>query len=384
MSTEQEKYHLIDRYLRGELTGKELEDFTKNLSNDPGLAEDVAFQSEVNELISANAYHELRNQISEDIANIDKGTSGKGLSKTFSVILIAGLLSIAGGYFLLKDKSKENAALAVNDKNELTSPENAHRQELIDKHGNDVPSRQEQPEAVGKKNSKPSDVIKNDQHVEIQNTTESISKVGVDTAVIENYSETRNETNKAVKEPDSDTYLKSEMNIDPCSKTIIKGKWSISEACQARNDGRIEIDESAVQGGEGPYKFELYSGNQKIDASDLDRLYSGNYTLRIIDVNGCQGKWNVKLPEKNCQPASISFSPAQGETWTFNGNERNSYYLSIYNQAGQMVFKSGLLSGVYEWSGISNSGSMIETGFYVYIAEYTNGKKENGQITVIR
>ncbi len=386
MSTEQEKYHLIDRYLRGELTGRELEDFTKNLSDDPGFAEDVAFQSEVNELISVNAYHELRNQMSADIANIDKGTSSKGLNKTITVILIAGLLSVAGGYFLLKDKNKANAELTVNDKKELTQPSDTPGPELIDNAGgNNAAPKQEQSEFVGKKTIKPSENTSNAKEVEIQTNTEAISKGGTDTVVLENQAITGNEDGKStVKEPVSETFVKPEINTDPCSKTVIMAKWSTSEACQARNDGRIEIDEGAVLGGEGPYKFELYFGNQKIEPSEQDHLYSGNYTLKVVDVNGCQGKWNIKLSEKNCQPAGVSFSPAQGETWAFNGNDRNSYYLSIYNQAGQLVFKSGLLSGIYEWSGISNSGSMVETGFYVYIAEYTNGKKENGQITVIR
>lgn len=385
MSTEQEKYHLIDRYLRGELTGRELEDFTKNLSDDPGFAEDVAFQSEVNELVSVNAYNELRNQMSADIASIDKGASSKGFNKTISVILIAGLLSVAGGYFLLKDKNKANTELAVNDTKELTQPSNTPGPELLDNVGNDAAQKQGQSEFVGKKINKASEFNTKDKNVEIQSNTEPLNQVWADTAITENQSTTGNENDRAiVKEPVSNTFAKPEIKTDPCSKTVIKANWSTSEACQARNDGRIEIDESSIQGGEAPYKIEFYSGNQKVDISDLDQLYSGNYTLKVVDVNGCLGKWNIKLSEKNCQPAGVSFSPAQGETWAFNGNDRNSYYLSIYNQAGQMVFKSGLLSGVYEWSGISNSGSTVETGFYVYVAEYTNGKKENGQITVIR
>ncbi|MCR6637592.1 MAG: gliding motility-associated C-terminal domain-containing protein [Sporocytophaga sp.] len=385
MSTEQEKYHLIDRYLRGELTGRELEDFTKNLSDDPGFAEDVAFQSEVNELVSVNAYNELRNQMSADIASIDKGASSKGFNKTISVILIAGLLSVAGGYFLLKDKNKANAELAVNDTKEVTQPSNAPGPELLDNVVNDGAQKQGQSEFVGKKINKASESNTKDKNVEIQSNTEPLNQVWADTAIIENQSTTGNENDRTiVKEPVSNTFVKPEIKTDPCSKAVIKVNWSTSEACQARNDGRIEIDEGSIQGGEAPYKFEFYSGNQKVDLSDLDQLYSGNYTLKVVDVNGCLGKWNIKLSEKNCQPAGVSFSPAQGETWAFNGNDRNSYYLSIYNQAGQMVFKSGLLSGVYEWSGISNSGSTVETGFYVYVAEYTNGKKENGQITVIR
>lgn len=384
MSTEQEKYHLIDRYLRGELAGEELEDFTKSLSDDPSLAEDVAFQSEVNELISANAYYELRNQMSADITNIDKGTSSKGFNRTISVVLIAGLLSIVGGYFLLKDNDKGISGLPKSDKQQLIHPDKIPSSNLTQEEKNGTAFEQGQSASVGKSNKKPSGNINVGKSVEIQDNAEAISKVAADTFVSPVQTTIINETNKTVIAPVSTTSDKSEVKADPCAKAVIKARWTTSEACQARNDGRIEIEESLIQGGEEPYRIELYSGNQKVDPSDLERLYSGNYTLKIIDANGCLGKWNVKLAEKNCQPKGVSFSPAQGETWAFSGNDRNSYYLSIYNQAGQMIFKSSLLSGIYEWSGISNAGSMVETGFYVYVVEYTNGKKENGQITVIR
>ncbi len=375
---------MIDRYLRGELAGEELEDFTKNLSDDPGLAEDVAFQSEVNELISVNAYHELRNQMSSDIANIDKGSSSKGFNRTISVILIAGLLSIAGGYFLLKDNDKESSGLSKNDNQELVNTDNIPSLKLTEAENNATAFEQDQSASRVTNPKKSSKNINDDNGVEIQDNAESLSRVSADTFVLPYQPTTINETNKEVKEPVSTISDKSELNADPCAKAVIKARWTISEACQARNDGKIEIDENLIQGGEEPYRIDLYSGSQKVDPSDLDHLYSGNYTLKITDVNGCLGKWNVKLLEKNCQPTGVSFSPTQGETWAFNGNDRNSYYLSIYNQAGQLIFKSSLLSGIYEWSGISNAGSMVETGFYVYVVEYTNGKKENGQITVIR
>lgn len=375
---------MIDRYLRGELAGEELEDFTKNLSDDPGLAEDVAFQSEVNELISANAYHELRNQMSADIANIDQGTSTKGFNRTISIILIVGLLSVAGGYFLLKDNANSNIELSGNDKKELIQPDTISSSDLTDIQN--IHAAPEQSRTAPSANNKktPSENINGNKNIEIQDIARAITQVDEDTVAFQSQPSTINETSKAVKEPVSRPSEKSEINVDPCANAIIKARWTISEACQARNDGKIEIDESLIQGGVEPYKIDIYSGNQKVDPLDLDRLYSGNYTLKITDVNGCLGKWNVKLAEKNCQPVGVSFSPAQGETWTFSGNDRNSYYLSIYNQAGQLIFKSSLLSGAYEWSGINNAGSTVETGFYVYVVEYTNGKKENGQITVIR
>lgn len=377
---------MIDRYLRGELAGEELEDFTKNLSHDSSLAEDVAFQGEVNELISVNAYHELRNQMSADIANIDKGTGNKGFNRTISVILIAGLLSVVGGYFLLKDNDKGTSGLSKNDKQELIHPDNIPSTKVTEAENGSNAFENEQSATSNNNSKKPLENIKGDKTVEIQDNAQAISKnkVAADTVVSPGQSATINETNKAVKEPVSTITDKPEINADPCAKAVIKARWTTSDACQARNDGKIEIDESLIQGGEEPYRIDLYSGNQKVDPSDLDRLYSGNYTLKITDVNGCLGKWNIKLAEKSCQPVGVSFSPAQGETWAFSGNDRNSYYLSIYNQAGQMIFKSSLLSGVYEWSGISNAGSMVETGFYVYVVEYTNGKRENGQITVIR
>lgn len=385
MSTEQEKYYLIDRYLRGELAGVELEDFTQKLSNEPGFAEEVAFQKEVNELISVNAYHELRKQMTEDIANLDKGKGNSGFSKNISLLLVAGLLSFAGagGYWLLSDKQVEQTERTpVKEKSGSYQP--ASQNDIQVAASGVSPVVRESSTLLKSKATKATKPVGGNEVSESVSNSDIVSNVSVDTFTTPAPLPPPQESGIITNEADPVVSEHSAVAADPCANAVIKARWTTSEACQARNDGRIEVEENTIQGGEEPYSIELYSGAQKVSASDFDRLYSGYYTLKVSDKQGCTGKWEINLPEKNCQQAGVSFSPSQGETWVFNGNEKNSYYISIYNQAGQLIVKSSLQSGVYEWSGISNSGAMVETGFYVYVVEYTNGKKENGQITVIR
>ena len=37
-----------------------------------------------------------------------------------------------------------------------------------------------------------------------------------------------------------------------------------------------------------------------------------------------------------------------------------------------------------EWNGIGGQGEYMDAGLYIYIIEYSNGTKENGQVTIIR
>jgi hypothetical protein len=74
-----------------------------------------------------------------------------------------------------------------------------------------------------------------------------------------------------------------------------------------------------------------------------------------------------------------------GETWKIPVHDDQNYVLSIYNSAGQLVFKNSSLDRhITEWDGTWMNGGLVDPGVYVYIIEHANGTKENGQITMIK
>jgi gliding motility-associated-like protein len=69
---ELEKYHLIDRYLDGQLSVDELDDFKVRLATDSDFYEEVEIQKMSNLVIMASGYDKLRDKMTADIQELDR------------------------------------------------------------------------------------------------------------------------------------------------------------------------------------------------------------------------------------------------------------------------------------------------------------------------
>lgn len=392
MNAEFEKYHLIDRYLRGELDPEEMEAFENRLHSDIDFAEEVENQSNVNELISANSYHNLRQQISSDIRLLEKKEYvRKWIGRSFILLTLVFI----SGYIILRSLNTNSSSIVQSEDTNL-------RTELHEKYHKD-PNHSISTVASDSISIESIDG-KSENKLERPDVAEpDLEKYSVDT--LKQASETTEskiqEKDSIIKEktvlaPSKQNDLKEDSILEiknlpilsditeDCKSVSLKAKWKIEEACLNENNGSIMVDEQSVTGGKKPYLKTLIDGNTSVEISSFNNLPSGVYILNITDGSGCNAKWTIYVGEKHCFEKYVSISPDHGESWEFNGIDGESYYLSILNRAGQLVYKSGLLNGSTTWNGTSNSGSMAEAGLYIFIIEYTNGETVNGQITIMR
>lgn len=399
MKPEFESYHLIDRYLRDELSPEEREDFNRELAENPDFAEEVAFQREVNELISVNSYAQLREQMTQDIHMRDKNLR---LKKWLGGGLALTTLLVASTYFLMDDKKDEVRSVVANTEKKPHSEKvpgtdsvirqvTAQPDTIVSNSKPVVPAitdTEQVAESHGK-NERDQDTMKN--IVTDRNKNEILQQESPDRQTItatnsgdslvpvkiiepENVKAT---VHTPVPEPDL-------VNNNPCEEVAIHIPFTVEKACTGQNNGKIQVKENEIRGGTKPYEVELFQGISRISSIQYDHLYPGSYTLKVTDKQGCTNSHEIRVDEKFCQPRNVSIAPNYGEVWEYHGNEGDSYYLSILNQAGQLVYKSALLTGNTTWAGTFTSGAPVEAGLYIYIVEYTNGKKENGQITIVR
>lgn len=155
------------------------------------------------------------------------------------------------------------------------------------------------------------------------------------------------------------------------------------------NGGVIEIK---VNGGTAPFRY-VWSHNADLNTPKVTGLVNGNYSVEVIDANGCTGEASVEILYNNCCTPFIpnAFSP--------NGDDHNDYYkveykgdmelkeMYVYNRYGQRVFSSSNVNKT--WDGTFN-GVKVDGGTYFYYIRILCGnvlKKElifKGDVTVVR
>ena len=141
----------------------------------------------------------------------------------------------------------------------------------------------------------------------------------------------------------------------------------VQDACPGQSDGRVSID---AIGGTPDYQFFWTPINQ--EGRRVDELPSGDYTVRIVDMNNCQASLVVNVAE--VQPrvqVPDAFSP--------NGDGVNdgfapvancplsNYLFRVFNRWGTMVFAADDQS--LGWAGIVN-GEPAPEGRYSYKLVY--------------
>ncbi|WP_425386839.1 gliding motility-associated C-terminal domain-containing protein [Cytophaga aurantiaca] len=169
---------------------------------------------------------------------------------------------------------------------------------------------------------------------------------------------------------------------NPCLTTQISADISSKPTCTNESTGSILIPQ--VRGGATPYTLSLDHTAAKALKESYSYLSAGTHTILITDKNGCSKEFHVSITEKNCKKTSYVFAPEKGETWKISGNDNADYTITILNMAGTQVYKSQIMSGEFEWQGIGQHGEYLSAGLYIYLIEYTNGQKENGQVTIVR
>ena len=137
-----------------------------------------------------------------------------------------------------------------------------------------------------------------------------------------------------------------------------------------------------IRGGEEPYNINWFDNNP-------EKLAPGNYTVEVIDGNGCRYR-----EEFSYQPTEVkvhtptAFTPnGDGLNETFEPiiNCYKSFEMIIYDRWGELVFSSKDPS--IQWDGV-HEGKKAEQGVYFYSLKVMDANNKlsdhNGHISLIR
>jgi len=104
----------IDSFLRGDLTGDELENFNKALSADPKMQQEVSFQQDVVDSIKQYRHNQLKNRLNSiEMAPVSVGSSASTYLKLAASIGIVALL--IGAFAILTNTQKEENNTPISD-----------------------------------------------------------------------------------------------------------------------------------------------------------------------------------------------------------------------------------------------------------------------------
>ena len=145
-----------------------------------------------------------------------------------------------------------------------------------------------------------------------------------------------------------------------------------------RPNGIIEI--MGVTSGLAPFKYSI--NNSSFTPNTLySNLNPGNYTVTVLDSNGCAFTKEVTVNSICLIPNAITpNNDTFNDTFDLTGCE--VVKLQIYNRYGVEVNDYQNYSN--QWNGNNRKGESLPDGTYFYVAEIKNGTAKSGWIFVTR
>jgi hypothetical protein len=365
---ELETYQLIDHFLNGELKGDVLLAFEKRMLEDASFAEEVSLQKMTNAVVIGASYDSLRTQMTNDVNKIDgSNNTKKWLGGALGGIILSTI--IIASYSNDKDASVNII------ENEVTNTPSVIATTTDTQF---IPSKQPITNITPSNENTPAQSSR-------LNNLDLTDQVIIDTPKITSHPQQQIAVTPITSTANTPVQqVTPQIVIDPCKDIKIHTTISTQPSCENSNTGSIHIPSESIIGGTKPYKTTL----NKTDAPKLKEVYNylhaGDYTVYITDKNGCATTITATVEAQRCVKKTYVFSPDKGETWKIEGVANQEYTLTILNIAGNQVYKTPHMHGEFEWNGFNQNGSLLDAGLYIYVLEYTNGTKENGQVTIIR
>ena len=386
-----EKYELIERYLKKELTQEELETVSKQIENDPVFAEEVKQHQSIFNFVIDGSMLDLKNKIKDIHDNSKINKTYNHLKNRRLLYYIAGLIIVSSAVFigtLRKEKYvlKENNNSLMSDS--IKEVDTIKIQTPVEKISNETKESVNQPSQKKEiQYTENKEVIVNaNQNInettrESNKPTELVNEVlnPIKTTNVETVNNTIIQVN-SVKNV-SDTSLKVSIN---CSETQISASVNVENSCEHIATGKIIIDKNSIAGGEPPYLISIDNKMNFYMLYQFDRLTQNTYSVWVQDKNNCLISLGTYLINPVECGYEFIFAPDKKERWKIP-NEGNVGEISIFNQNGNLVYKSDLEEGItYYWDGTSVSGKPIPMGIYSFIITLQHGSSSYGSVTIVR
>ena len=347
MSTNEEIYDLVERYLERSLSVAEHKDFEKKLASDTELQLYVEKVRKVNELVFKEG---LSNQLliikkaeaeymfRQKLINYSKWIGGSLFIALLALVVInysnsdGEKIGVAFENKTLIDtlkSSSENSgvlsstiAIKKGDSLTLIIPEDGSNT-LIEKE-----------KGVDKANGLVSDALPTVKQ-----------KVAID--------ENNKKTEAISKE-------------DLCKETIV-GTFDLQGSCASKNEGVISV--KSISGGNKPYSLSLNTSPFKeVDAYNF--LSAGNYLLSIKDSKGCKSEnYQLVVEEKECATKKIDivYSYQNSSEWIFPELLEDNFQFNVYTTSGVIIYSSTSVNNYpSSWNVIGSDGQRLSIGLYTF------------------
>ncbi|HTF81208.1 MAG TPA: gliding motility-associated C-terminal domain-containing protein [Cytophagales bacterium] len=367
MSSDNNILEKIDLYAKGGLKEEERLAFEKELAANPQLKKQLELSVLVDQMVIVKEALDLKQQMKKDLYK-PKFTPGKYVG----LALLA--FSTAGGwlYFTNREpiqpkvtatadqptkerpsqKSTESTAVAIPDKSSPTKtvsiPQSAEEKNEQSQ-ATDTPKASELP-------------------LETQKTTLPLTP-----------SELPNEDKK-------EKSLTPVLHVDHCASLQPHVEATVMASCKGDATGEIYLQPESVTGGTPPYHFTVAG---KESPSHFTNLEAGQYAVYIVDAQHCRvaGKELIVVPEKVCRTShTYVFNPEHEHHWRIPyDKEKTPSHIKIHSKNGALFYHAPVVGGnPEEWTGESNTGSVLDIGLYFYTIEYTDKSIEEGSIMITR
>lgn len=384
MNFDKQTYELINDFLDGKLPPEEKLAFENRLSQDMELQEELETYKLTNLLVKVAASNELRKEIQSGIKEYDQTIKSRWLRNGLIMLFAISLISASGIYWYTKKPDHgpdiEIASQALSNPDEKDySPDIPQPKDPI----SIEPEKDAEPvvppnitDTGSAANTSSTDTVQ-----EIKRKDQAVSIL--DSASPEqNSKKDTTENSVAEKDPIQKKSAVPEPKSPDCSQFSIVGLPHVSAACAGKNDGRVDFSSMTSSDGSSDLRVSSTNGN-KVEKNSMERLYSGYYTFKITNLDGCSIEQEVYVPEKKCFPKDFIINPTAGESWVPPVEGSEIYSLSIVDTQGKTVYSNDRVRN-FSWNGTDQYGSELPAGLYVYLIKLGDQGVKSGQITIIR
>jgi len=376
-----EKYELIERYLKNDLSDSKYHEVELRIKNDREFAHEVRQHLVLMDFINEANMLEIKDSIRNIHLKANKSFLRKLFNNRLTICILSALIFIS--FFALYLNSQKETIKPIDSKN-------IENKQIIPEHGL---SKQSIVILENKHNQTKSQFSNN----EIMRPSEIIVKTDIDHSSHKNLTKkeekpifTENiEINNiiAVNNIELPAQIKVTEDKYDCNQTSISAEVLVENSCIRQATGKIIVDHNEIEGGTPPYKISI--DNEKTYQTELriGNLPAGSYTIWLTDKNKCSEKLGIYwISSIDCETENYEyiFAPDKFEKWKIPGVE-SSFQIEIYNQQGILVYNAGINEYTKNyWDGFSNSGTVQAMGIYSFIIRTTNHKDVTGNVTIVR
>jgi len=378
LNTQNELLDLIDNYLNDGMSEKERSAFEEKMASDETLSAKVTEVRNTNEAIYYASLAEMKKQIGQDIKNIQYKPAFNWTKATY--ISIASLAVLSGiTAYLISDNSKSETNKTESIKALKETEEKSLQKNTISSPQDKDPDRQKLPSIPFPTNKEMKDTLSLRDKVIDESflPDNNIRKIQEESSNIVSENKTLpNNTDSDNKKPIISS-SNNNANI-VCDKSF---KINTEASCKQKETGSIVI----LSDSEYDYTFQVDNYISSGSRCVLQDISAGDYEIRVTYGKECLYTKKITVPEKWCgMNSSYSFNPDYNEKWTMKYEPGASGTLSIFDRFGKEIYTNTFGSGNEEWKGTDKDGLTLAVGVYIALINYSDGRKEKVELTIIR